>query len=588
MKKDDPSEGPTIAPYTNNYVPTATAPQVFVGIPPGMFESLSGGFTNLTFTNTLSTTNLLGVGWLERKGITGRLFDTLAHDLTKYSIAHDTLFDEANGSVVLGMLSFQVPTNGQTPQIQIGRPSATSDGVGAPGSSVFISTPTNGSLSAGPINSIKNISLGQPKYIAGDCAPFGWFNAGDFGNTSLDNSDVAQIFQSACYRFDIPPPGSDFFDSMDSSGYTFTTNSNGYLEKNTAATGLLDGNDLAINQIGFGDGKLDTTDVYVTFRRSLDPSLLWFRRFWTNGVRVAETTPNVFRQRLVLSGSKGSYPPHPLVLSSDPPSVHFTAKDFVAGAGQTLQIPITAQVFGPYPVRVLMLNLTVSPLDGSPPLTVPVLFTPNPALGQPTLSSSLRSGNYAAAWLDSTIPGLTNTALVGTLTVQIPNTAPANAAYAVHFDHASASPNGLGTIPQQTLTGLITLSDRSASSFGDGIPDSWRLRYFGSISNLLSQAGADADGDGANNWQEFVAGTDPTDPASCLQVSTTRSAAQSRAESVIHWPSVTGKQYLVERSTSLFGADWVSVSTNIGTGTDIEFRETTGGSIRFYRVQPLP
>src|ERR1035441_1871221 len=48
----------------------------------------------------------------------------------------------------------------------------------------------------------------------------------------------------------------------------------------------------------------------------------------------------------------------------------------------------------------------------------------------------------------------------------------------------------------QTLTGLILLSDRSASIYGDGIPDSWRLRYFGTVNNILSQAAADADGDG--------------------------------------------------------------------------------------------
>ena len=41
---------------------------------------------------------------------------------------------------------------------------------------------------------------------------------------------------------------------------------------------LFDGNDTLINQIAFGDSEcLDVCDVYVTFRRSLDPSLTWFR-----------------------------------------------------------------------------------------------------------------------------------------------------------------------------------------------------------------------------------------------------------------------------------------------------------------------
>ena len=102
----------------------------------------------------------------------------------------------------------------------IRRPSATSDGIGAPGSSVFIYAPTNGSL-AGAINSVKNVTVGQLKYIAGDVRPFRWFNAGDFGNTNLGNADVAQVFEAAVYGLITPPPGSDFFDTMDSCGYTY-------------------------------------------------------------------------------------------------------------------------------------------------------------------------------------------------------------------------------------------------------------------------------------------------------------------------------------------------------------------------------
>src|ERR1019366_1357388 len=211
-----------------------------------------------------------------------------------------------------------------------------------------------------------------------------------------------------------------------------------------------------------------------------------------------------------------------------------------------------------------MLNLSVQPLDGSPGLTSPIQFKPIATLGTAAMSSSTGNGNYAATWLDSTIAGLTGTATLGTLIVTIPANAPSSAAYAIHFDHASASPNGIASFPKQTLTGLILLSDRSASSYNDGIPDSWRLRYFGTVNNILSQASADADGDGASNWHEYLAGTDPTDPTSVLHVSTDQAVARQSQDCVVHWPSVAGKHYIIERSTSLFGPNWIPVSTNTG------------------------
>jgi hypothetical protein len=262
--------------------------------------------------------------------------------------------------------------------------------------------------------------------------------------------------------------------------------------------------------------------------------------------------------------------------------------DFTASAGQTLQIPITAKIFGDYALRVLMLNLSVEPLDGSPSLTNPIQFKPNAALGNSVMTSSTGNGNYAGTWLNSAIAGLTGNATVGTLTVTIPANAPSSAAYAIHFDHASASPNGIASFPKQTLTGLILLSDRSSSSYGDGIPDAWRLRYFGTVNNILSQASADADGDGASNWHEYIAGTDPTDPSSLLHVSTGQVVVQQSQDCVVHWPTVAGKRYIIERSTTLFGQNWIPVSTNTGSGTGMEFHDTNGSTIRFYRVHVTP
>jgi fibronectin type 3 domain-containing protein/sugar lactone lactonase YvrE len=597
-----PNPGPAVAPnafafQTMLMQPDPTNSSLVIPIPTEGFNGTS--LTSLQFVDTEE--NLLGVAWLERYSETN-LYNTKSQDLIAMSLAHDDLFPnplQPNG-VILGGYSFTVPgtaTPGQTYQIKIGLPSANSDGIGAPGSSVFIFAPTNGSLGAGSLNALKNVTVGSAQYLVGDAYPFRWFNAGDFGDTNLDINDVLQVFQSACYALNYPPAGSDFFDTMDSAGGLGIDSGNGYLipagPVASEAT-LFQGNDTSINFNMFGDGTLDVSDVYVTLRRSLDPSLTLFSRFWTNDTvnsysglaAVVFARSNIVSQQSLAKSQ--TLPAVGPVSITNTPSVNFATTDYLATAGQVLQIPVTAKVFGTYPLRVAMLNISIVPLEGSPAVTTPLSFTPNgtnTALGSPYLAMYATNGNYAAAWLDSTIKGISNSsAVIGTLSVTIPTNATSMSSYAIHFDHASGSPNGIGSFPRHTLTGLITLSSRTNSIYNDGIPDSWRLRYFGTVNNLLSVSNADADGAGFNNWYKYVAGLDPTDPKSKLTAGTDQPMAQSTHDSVIYWPTMTGKQYVIQRSSSMFPGSWTAISTNTGTGGNMEIHDLSGGNSRFYRV----
>ena len=529
-----------------------------------MFDPIKGGFDSLLFTNT--SINLLGIGWLERFEHKN-LYDTLFQDLITFSQAHDTLFKSSDGKVIVGGYSFVIPisaANGQTYQIQIGRPSGTEDGISAP---VFIQTPTNGVLDGGAINSIKNVTVGSRQYVVGDVAPFRWFNAGDFGDTNLVNNDVLQTFQSAMYRINSPPPGSDFFDAMDSS--------------DGSLSGNLDGDDLTINSIAMGDGLLNVDDVFVTYRRSLDPTLTWYARYWTNGVRTNAVVPNVTRTKPTKA------PASPVRTSTTARFLTVGADDIQTNANATITIPIWAQIVGDLPIRVMMMNLTVTPLDGSPALADPIQFVAVTNLGTAAMTDSKTANNYAGAWLNSQASGVSGTNLLGTLTISLPANATTNSAYLVHFDHFSASPNGLGLFPATVQDGLITFADRSASSWNDGIPDSWRLRYFSSASSPLSAANLDPDGDGASNSAEFVAGTNPQDAASKLQLLT--SSKPDLNGFTLRWPTVLNKQYVIECSAALAG-DWTALASNlIGDGQIQQFTHTNGVlNAQFYRVRVQP
>ncbi len=554
---------------------------LYVPIPTEMFTN--GGLQDLRFTN--SSLNLLGVGWLEIPPETN-LYNTVSQDLITYSMAHETLFTKSSGSVIVGAYSFDIPGNAalnQSYQIQIGRPSADGDGFTQ---NVLIQSPTNGSLRAGAINSIKHVTVGVVPYLVGDVAPFRWLNAGDFGDANLLNNDVLDTFRSAVYQLNVPPLGSDFYDAMDSSDGSFN---NYYTET-----------DAAINNIMQGDGQLDVTDVYVTFRRSLDPSLYWVQRFWSNNgaggsALFAQTVPNVLNPANPTVVVKPALVAKPAAtaksgaksLARSAGASHFISvkADVVqAGGNLSVSVPVRVLTAESLPIRVLAINVDLVPLDGSPAITNAVNFSPAAALGSPAVAMSQGLNNYAAAWLNSSNAGVSGANIIGAVTVTLPANAAANSSYLVHFQHLSASPNGLALFQSTVTDGLITVGNRNISSWNDGIPDWWRLLYFGTVSNLLSAANLDADGDGASNLQEYLAGTNPMDPASVLQLAPLAPAPNF----TVQWPSVVGKTYLVQSSSSLLSTNWSITASNLpGTGLMMQLSDTNlpAPPARFYRVQ---
>jgi hypothetical protein len=129
----------------------------------------------------------------------------------------------------------------------------------------------------------------------------------------------------------------------------------------------------------------------------------------------------------------------------------------------------------------------------------------------------------------------------------------------------------------------------------DGMPDWWEDR-FGLSKTDPADAVADADGDEASNLNEFLAGTNPKDPASVFRIL----AAEPEAGGVrLTWSTVGGKSYVVQTNApSSSGsfinnfADFSQLITAPGTGEAttnlMDAAIITNVPARYYRVRLGP
>jgi len=149
-----------------------------------------------------------------------------------------------------------------------------------------------------------------------------------------------------------------------------------------------------------------------------------------------------------------------------------------------------------------------------------------------------------------------------------------------------------GAADNARVSGVQVRKIADAFSDTDGIPDWWRLAYFGhplGLAGDLSRGSDDADGNGISNLTKYLNGADPLNPASGPTLPPFNLGpvtVQGSNVQVGLSPSSTWT-YQLQRSDSLAPAVWVNVSQAVsGTGGTILLSDTGGATnvTRFYRV----
>jgi len=117
-----------------------------------------------------------------------------------------------------------------------------------------------------------------------------------------------------------------------------------------------------------------------------------------------------------------------------------------------------------------------------------------------------------------------------------------------------------------TLTPGGTLAFNGTYTFPDvnsnGMSDLYQQYYFGEVSTNRTRL-TDTDKDGMTDYAEFIAGTDPTNPASNLRFVR---AFQAGGQVTFQWSAVPGRLYQVECSTDLLTwtpvTDWMQAMSS--------------------------
>jgi hypothetical protein len=409
---------------------------------------------------------------------------------------------------------------------------------------------------------VRTITIHNLPYLVGDSAPSQWYAAGYFGDADLRNNDVNNAFY-ASLGIRTPFSYTDVFDAMDA----------------------YPADDPAANIVG-GDGQIRYLDWQYILRRSLRLDTNNYQRSWADGgYRVCATSAIGATAGMRV---KSFTEPGPGDVWNCQVKVYSQVLTN-AMPGFTYNMPVYVDVGSGFSLAGLSFRVVVSSEAEAPPVTE-LTVTAAPGKPTPMILNGQGPNEKLCAWSLSSskfspaLQGARN--LVAYLGVRVPFTARPGQAYLVRFPVVDGAPNLTTQYDFESLPGSIWVNS-AALIPADIMSDQWKTTFFGFVDSPRAGSMVDDDGDGVPNWQEYLAGTDPTQAGSCLQVLQTAWINQPVRGMAVTWLSATGKRYIVERSPRADGPTWTPVGSDLlGDGFIMTCTDTSAtGKAQFYRVR---
>jgi len=224
-------------------------------------------------------------------------------------------------------------------------------------------------------------------------------------------------------------------------------------------------------------------------------------------------------------------------------------------AGAADHLPVVADYV--IPVVPPVAAFTATPTNGAPPLAV--AFTDDSSgivtnwfwdFGDGATSNSFTASNAAHTYTNA-----------GTYTVI----------------ETVTGPGGISSVTNYDLVTVL-------SAF-----QSWQLQYFGCTSCPNAQPPADVDGTGQNNYFKFVAGLNPTNPASVFVFNIADVTNSPSGVTLTYSPIAAGRTYTVLSTTNLdLPETWSPVFTSapVTNGMQVSLQDTNAlTGEKFYQIQ---